>query len=252
LCSVSAMPEAIPTGARRHLRSGADAAAAYRTVQRRVDALVRGRADVCERTVPACPEWSVHQTVSHLAGTAQDIAAINLDNAGTEEGTQAQLSRLADHSLDEVLDVWAIAADTVVGVLVESPKLVGAQSIFDALTHEHDIRGALGEPGSRTADPAFAVAAGFLTTMIDRTIRRNAYPCLKLTTPTTGTAQLGDPGKAPNEIAVELSDFEALRAFGGRRSWRQLSALPWQGDANALLPIFRTTAVQPPTRDLNE
>jgi uncharacterized protein (TIGR03083 family) len=250
--SVSAMTEALPTGARRQLRSGADAAAAYRTVQRRVDALVRGRTDVCERTVPACPEWSVRQTVSHLAGTAQDMVSLNLDTAGTDEWTQAQLDRLADHSLDEVLDLWATATESVTEFLAKSPKLVGAQAVFDALTHEHDIRGALGEPGSRTADPAFAVAAGFLTTMADRTIRRNGHPCLTLTTPTTGTIALGDPAKAPGHITVELSDFEALRAFGGRRSRRQLSALPWQGDAAALLPIFQRAGVQPPADDLSE
>jgi uncharacterized protein (TIGR03083 family) len=246
------MTNAIRVGARRHLRSGPDAAAAYRTVQHRVDALLRGRGEVADRTVPACPQWSIHQAVSHLAGTAQDIVSLNLDNAGTDGWTQAQLDRLADHDLDELLDLWATTAEQVADFLADSPKLVGAQSVFDALTHEHDIRGALGEPGSRTADPAFAVAAGFLTTMVDRTIRRNAHPCLHLTTPTTGTTALGDPAKAPAEIRVELSDFETLRAFGGRRSRRQLLALPWQGNPEALMPIFRTAAVQPPTADLAE
>lgn len=246
------MTEAIATGARRHLRPGADAAAAYRTVQRRVDALLRGRTDVCEHTVPACPEWTIRQTVCHLAGTAQDLASPNLDDVGTDAWTQAQLDRLAGHSLDEVLDLWAQATDAVTELLAKSPKLFGAQAVFDTLTHEHDIRGALGEPGSRTADPAFAVAAGYLVTMVDRAIRRNAIPCLRLTTPTIGTTQLGDPVKAPGEITVQLSDFEALRVFGGRRSRPQLSALPWAGDAAALLPIFHRGPVRPPTRDLIE
>lgn len=202
--------------------------------------------------MPACPDWSIRQTVCHLAGAAQDIVAVNLDNTGTDEWTQAQLNRLADHSVDEVLDLWATATEAVAAYLADSPKLVDAQSVFDALTHEHDIRGALGEPGYRTADPAFAVAAGFVTTMVDRTIRRNAHPYLQLTTPTTGTTQLGDPAKAPSRIAVELTDFEALRAFGGRRSHRQLAALPWDGDADALLPIFHRGAVRPPAADLHE
>lgn len=240
------------TGVRSHLRSSADAAAAYRLVQGRVDALLRGRTDVCERVVPACPAWSIRQTVCHLAGTAEDAVAANLDNAGTDEWTQAQLDRLAGRRLDEVLDLWATATEAVTEFLAASPKLVGAQAVFDALIHEHDIRGALAEPGSRTADPAFAVAVGFLTTMIDRTIRRNALPCLQLTTPTTGTTQLGDPAKAPGQIAVELSDFEALRVFGGRRSRRQLATLPWEGDVAQLLPIFHTVAVRPPTEDLCE
>lgn len=246
------MTEAMTTGARQHLRSGADAAAAYRTVQRRVDTLARGRTDACKRSVPAGPEWSIRQTVNHLAGTAQDVVSFNLGDVGTDTWTQAQLDRLADHGLDEVLDLWAQATDAVAELLAESPKLFGAQAIFDALTHEHDIRGALGEPGSRTADPAFAVAAGYLTTMVDRTIRRNANPSLRLTTPTTGTTQLGDPAKAPSHVAIELSDFEALRVFGGRRSERQLLALDWDGDAEALLPVFHTAAVRPPARDLIE
>ncbi|MEM6109385.1 maleylpyruvate isomerase N-terminal domain-containing protein [Mycobacterium sp. 050272] len=246
------MSDAIATGPRRHLRSSTDAAAAYRTVQGRVDALLRGRTDVCERAVPACPGWSVRQTVCHLAGTAQDVVAGNLAGVGTDEWTQAQLDRLAGHRLDEVLDLWAAATETVIQFVTGSPKLVAAQAVFDALTHEHDIRGALGEPGSRTADPAFAVAVGFLTTMIDRTIRRNAYPCLRLTTPTTGTTQLGDPASAPGQIAVELSDFEALRVFSGRRSRRQLANLPWVGDPAGLQPIFHTVAVRPPADDLCE
>ena len=241
-----------PDVGKPQLRSGAAAAEAYRTVHRRVDALTRDRTDACERNVPACPEWSVRQTVSHLTGTAQDIVALNLEHAGTDAWTQAQLDRLADLSLEALLDLWSDTIDPVAEFLTQSPKLSAAQAIFDALTHEHDIRGALGEPGSRTADPAFAVAAGFLTTMTDRAIRRGANPCLRLSTPTTGTTQLGDPAKAVGQIAVELSDFEALRVFGGRRSHRQLQALPWDGDPAPLLPIFHSSVVRPPTSDLIE
>lgn len=43
-----------------------DAAAAYRLVYGRVDALLRGRADVAELAVPACPAWTIRQTVAHL------------------------------------------------------------------------------------------------------------------------------------------------------------------------------------------
>ena len=246
------MMDAVSPDTDYQLRPGADAAAAYRTVQGRVDALVRGRTDVADRNVPACPKWSIRQTVSHLAGTAQDIVAVNLEGAGTDAWTQAQLDRLAGHSLDELLDLWTETAEAVTAVLTQSPRLIAAQAVFDALTHEHDIRGALGEPGSRTNDPVFAVAAGFLTTMVDRAIRRHATPCLRLTTPTTGTTQLGDPAEDLRQIAVQLSDFEALRAFGGRRSNRQLLALPWRGDAETLLPIFQTAVVWPPTDDLAE
>jgi uncharacterized protein (TIGR03083 family) len=235
-----------------HLRSSPDNATAYRTVQRRVDALIRGRADVDRVPVPACPQWSVHETVRHLVGTAQDLVSLNLQNAGTDAWTSAQLDRLADRSLDELLDLWAQTAIVCAELFERSAKLFGAQVVFDALTHEYDIRGAIGERGARTDDPAAPVAIGYLTMTLDRSIRRGAMPSLRLTAPTCGTVQLGDPEKAPAHLAIRLSDFEVLRAFGGRRSVRQLLALPWQGDARELLPIFDTAVVRPPHTNLYE
>lgn len=237
---------------RPQLCTGAEAATAYRTVQQRVDALIRGRTELGDLTVPACPEWSVRQTVSHLAGSADDLASLNLDGAGTDAWTRAQLTRLADCSLDELLAIWAENTGAVADLFEQSPKIVGAQAVFDVLTHEHDIRGAIGEPGLRAEDPVFMVAASFLMTMFDRFIRRTERPALRLTTPTTGTMQLGDPAAAPARITLNLSDFEALRAFGGRRSNRQILALPWRGDAAHLLPIFNTAIIRPPANDLLE
>jgi hypothetical protein len=53
-------------------------------------------------------------------------------------------------------------------------------------------------------------------------------------------------------------DFEALRAFGGRRSIAQLLAFPWDGDTNLMpaftdvLPAFTNDGLRPPTDDLIE
>ncbi len=133
------------------------------------------------------------------------------------------------------------------------------QLVFDTLTHEHDIRGALNEQGSRTGDSAFAAAMAFVTTMGDQFIRHSGLPALQLSTPTLGRVQLGDPHNAAGELALALSDFEALRAFGGRRSIGQLRALPWQGDPTHLLPAFThhlpaftNDGIRPPVDDLIE
>jgi hypothetical protein len=133
------------------------------------------------------------------------------------------------------------------------------QLVFDTLTHEHDIRGALGEPGSRAGDLAFKAALGFVTTMGDQFIRQAELPTLRLTTPTIGSVQLGDPHAARGHVALSVSDFEALRAFGGRRSVAQLRALPWDGDPTNLmpaftdvLPAFTNDGLRPPARDLIE
>jgi hypothetical protein len=148
----------------------------------------------------------------------------------------------------------------VIARLARAPQASAGQLVFDTLTHEHDIRGALGEPGSRTADLAYQVALGFATTMGDQFIRQAGLPALRLSTPTIGTVQLGDPDTAPGQLALNISDFEALRAFGGRRSIRQLLALPWRGDDptdllpafTTQLPAFSNDGMRPPNDDLVE
>lgn len=78
-------------------------------------------------------------------------------------------------------------------------------------------------------------------------------------TPTIGSVQLGDPHTATGQVSLDISDFDALRALGGRRSIRQLLAMPWQGDPTDLLPAFTyllaaftNGGIRPPDDDLFE
>lgn len=234
------------------LQSIADAASAYRLIYRRLDALLRGRAEVAELAVPACPAWTIRQTVAHLAGIAQDIVCLNMQGMGSDSWTLDQTSRLGEHSTDELLDLWGQMIDPVTARLTQAPQASASQLVFDTLTHEHDIRGALREPGDRTGDPTYEVALGFLTTMGDLINRHAELPALQLTTSTLRSVQLGDPDGACGQLALDISDFEALRALGGRRSVRQLLALPWQGDPTLLLPAFTNNGIRPPSDDLLE
>lgn len=241
------------------LPSISDAATAYRLIHGRVDALVRSRAKVTELRVPACPTWSIRQTVAHLVGVAQDIVSLNMEQKAAESWTQAQVDRLDRHSLDDLLDLWGQMVGPVTTTLALAPEASASQLVFDTLTHEHDIRGALSEPGCRTGDLAFEVAMAFVATMGDQFIRQAGLPTLRLVTPTNASVQLGDPHAERDQLALEISDFEALRAFGGRRSIRQLLALPWHGDPTDLLPAFTdllpafsNEGIRPPDDDLVE
>jgi uncharacterized protein (TIGR03083 family) len=236
-----------------------DAAAAYRMVRDRVDALVRGRAGIAELTVPACPGWTIRQVVAHLTGVAQDIDALNLEKKGTGPWADAQVARLGGHRIDDLLDLWGQSLDSVSANLAFASDAGVCQLVFDTLTHEHDIRGALGQPGSRAGDLAFKAALGFVTTMGDQFIRQAELPALRLSTPTIGSVQLGDPHTARGHVELNISDFETLRAFGGRRSIGQLLALPWLGNPTDLmpaftdvLPAFTNDGLRPPTNDLIE
>ncbi len=236
-----------------------DAAVAYRLICERVDTLVRGRAGIAELTVLACPGWTIRQVIAHLAGVAEDIVALNLEKKGTGPWADAQVARLGERSLDDLLDLWGQSLDTVTTHLALASDAGVCQLVFDTLTHEHDIRGALGEPGSRAGDLAFQAALSFVTTMGDQFIRQAGLPALRLSTPTIGSVQLGDPHTTRACVALSISDFEALRAFGGRRSIGQLLALPWDGNPTDLmpafthvLPAFTNDGLRPPTSDLVE
>jgi uncharacterized protein (TIGR03083 family) len=236
-----------------------ESVAAYHLVHRRIDALLRGRNDIADRFVPACPAWTIRQTVAHLTGVAQDVAALNVQAKGTDAWARAQVDRLDGHSLDDLLDLWELSMRAVASTLTLAPPESVCQLVFDTLTHEHDIRGALNERGSRTGDSAFAAAMAFVTTMGDQFIRHSGLPALQLSTPTLGRVQLGEPHHAAGELALAISDFDALRAFGGRRSVGQLRALPWHGDPadllpafTHLLPAFTNDGIRPPADDLIE
>jgi uncharacterized protein (TIGR03083 family) len=236
-----------------------DAAAAYRLIRERVDALTRGRDGIAELAVPACPGWTVREVIAHLAGVAQDIVALNLEQKGTGPWADAQVARLGGQSVDDLLDLWRQSEDSVSAHLGFASDAGVCQLVFDTLTHEHDIRGALGQPGSRTGDPAAKAALGFVTTMGDQFIRQARLPALRLSTPTIGSVQLGEPHTARGHLALSISDFEALRSFGGRRSIGQLLALPWDGDPTNLmpaftdvLPAFTNDGLRPPPDDLIE
>lgn len=243
-------PQVLPIG---------EAAEAYRLIFERVDALVRGRAGLADLAVPACPGWNIQKVVAHLAGVAQDIVALNLEHKGTSPWADAQVARLGAHSIDDLLDLWRQSLDEVQANLAFASDAGVCQLVFDTLTHEHDIRGALGEPGSRAGDLAFKAALGFVTTTGDQFIRQARLPALRLSTPIIGSVQLGDPHTARGHVALNVSDFEALRSFGGRRSIGQLLALPWDGDPTNLmpaftdvLPAFTNGGLRPPADDLIE
>lgn len=189
-----------------------------------------------------------------LAGIAQDIVCLNMQGKAADSWTQVQVDRLGGRSIDELLDLWGQMIDAVTARLTHVPQASASQLVFDTLTHEHDIRGALGESGSRTGDLTYEVALGFLTTMGDLINRHAGLPALRLTIPTIGFVELGDPRNARGRLALDIADFEVLRALGGRRSVRQLLALPWHGDPTPLLPAFTeqlpaftNNGIRPPT-----
>jgi len=99
--------------------------------------------------------------------------------------------------------------------------------VMDAVTHLHDVRHAVGRPGSRDS-LAVRVGAGWL---LDR-------------------AENARPGLGTRLAGCGVSRFDLLRMLGGRRSFAQMDALGL--DSVVLAPLFEGAPLRPPPDSIDE
>lgn len=203
------------------LRSG-EAVDAYIALRRRVIDLIHSVPDEDSvRVVPSCPAWSTSALVAHMMGVNEDILAGRMEGVTTDAWTQAQVDRHTGESLRQLADGWESIATDFDAVLPHIPAPVNSQLVMDAVTHEHDLRHALGSSDARDTD-AVHVALGWLFDMAE--------------TKQSGLGQqLSESGVAP---------FQLLRSLTGRRSMDQIAELGLP--ASTIERILNGTPMKPP------
>jgi uncharacterized protein (TIGR03083 family) len=212
-----------------------DYEAAYRDLRERVDGLLRDRPSASvEQIAPATPEWRVRDVVAHLGGVCDDISHGNMAGVPTNAWTAAQVDKRRDQEFGAVLDDWHEHAGTVEPMMNEIGPPMG-QMVFDAWTHEQDIRGALGEPGGRESGAAEVAFLWFVDAASPTGVGDGALELVV----EDGTYLLG-PGEPVRSLRT--TRFEFLRAATGRRSRAQVEALDCDGppldDALYVADIF--------------
>ena len=205
------------------LLSDAEVVQAYLEFRERVVDLIR---DIPESqaslSVPLCPNWEVSSLISHILGVPEDILAGRMEGVTTDAWTQAQVDRHEGESLSQLADTWlAIAAEFDV-VLPHIPSPINSQMVMDAVTHEHDLRHAVGRSGVQDS-LAVDVALGWLLNMVE------------------GKA----PGRAQELVDSGVSRFELMRSLTGRRSVEQMKQLGLDGEQIKLL--LQGTPLRVPT-----
>ncbi len=194
----------------------ADAGAHYRVGRMRLSELLAELPDDTWATpVPACPGWDVHAVVAHLVANIEDGMAGRLTGPPDDTQTAAQVARHAADRPDALLERW-----TDMAPLFEDFVSAGAiwPATLDVLTHEHDIRAAIGAPVDRT-DPLVRLAAELL-------VERRQLP--QTVVFDVGDARLTTlPADGPS-YEVMTSAFEVCRLCLGRRSAAQVVAMDWR------------------------
>ncbi len=186
---------------------------------------------------PACPDWTVHDVLAHLAGGAASFgtpsyAGIGSDGWANEHVESRQGVPVADLIAEReacAVKLSELAPDDFRGWL---------PVVHDALIHEADIRGTIGAPQL----PADALAGAFplLAAVLPMRLRALGPMTLEL------DGQPRSWGDGPPGLVVSATMFEFWRGMFGRRSKQQLRSWVVTGDAEAFaatLPTFgpRTT-----------
>jgi uncharacterized protein (TIGR03083 family) len=195
----------------------------YRDSRERLTGLVgQLDGDSLETPVPACPGWSVQDVMAHLTAVAEDIVAGRLTRPPSDEETAAQVARFDGRPVAEILDRWHEVAP-------ELEPLVGTFAVWpavsDVVSHEQDIRGALGLPGARDVE---AIRLG-----AERLLMLLAPPVPLRIEVEDGQFRVGPQDGA--ELGLRTTRYEAFRWRLGRRSRAQLAGLDWSGDPSPVL-----------------
>lgn len=213
----------------------------YRAGKERIAAFARELTpEQLAAPVPACPGWSVRDTLAHLVANADDGVGGRMSGIPDDAQTGAQVQARRDLAIGELLAQWDAAFPAIEHLIVAAGDRV-APIVMDLLTHEQDIRGALGRPGHRDSDDlrwAAALLVGRLS--LPRTVA--------VTTETDELLVGGPPTATP--LRLTTTNWELCRLRMGRRSRPQAAALSWSEDPGDALD--RWFIFGPATADIVE
>ena len=181
--------------------------------------------------VPACPGWTLHDLLAHVTGVLQDFIAGNTEGAPGPDWTAAQVERFRDTRIEAIASAWRASLDQAGPIF----RRMGNQFLPDIVTHEFDVRGAIGNTDERSSD-RLAVAVNVMTSWGDAHYKSAGIPALALQTDRKYATLGGDVPQA----TVATNVFEALRVLTGRRSSAQIRALDWSTDPSPWLDHMST------------
>jgi len=193
---------------------------AYAALRVRVTEVVAGAdPDALEQIAPATPSWTVREVLCHLVGVTDDVVNGRLEGVTTDAWTAAHVDKRVGVPVDALLEEWEATGPQFDAMLRAVPDEIAGQAVFDAVTHEHDIRNGLDAPGARDSD---AVALAWAWAVDART--RFGAPALRFVT--DAGAEVSGAGEPV--ATVQASRFELIRAFTGRRSADEITRYGWE------------------------
>lgn len=182
------------------------------------------------RTVPACPEWRVHDLFAHVAGIATDLVGGRAPSGDSQPWVDRQIDERRDRSLAEVVDEWNAVGPTFEAMIAAAPRAFWGLT-YDTVVHEHDLRNAIDRPGARDSD-AVRLAARLGLKLVKHDLGRHGLGAFRASIDGEELAVgEGEPG-----LTLSASSFECLRLLGSRRTLSEMRTAAFVGDLDRYLP----------------
>jgi uncharacterized protein (TIGR03083 family) len=205
----------------------------YLDSQSRVEELVTPLGeDVLNVITRACPQWRVRDVLAHLAGAAASFGTESFAGVGTDPWTREHVESRRDVALAELLAERRQHSPKL--AVVPQDNRAWLPIVHDALTHEADIRDAIGAPQL----PAEVLAAAY--PLVEAALPRQLGRLGRVELELDGwRSAIGEGSRA--DLVVQAPMFEFWRGWFGRRSSNQMRSWVRSGDADAFamaLPVF--------------
>ena len=184
--------------------------------------------------VAACPAWSVADLTAHLAGVARALVERDRPGPDVQAWVDNHVAVRRGRSVASLLEEWNEFAAGFED-LIEAKGGSFSGLLYDIVAHEHDLRHALGRPGARSSDGVM-LSMQVERSILERDLAANGMPGVVVRSADGEWGAGGSPA-----VTLDLSHrphgtFELIRLLGSRRSLNQMSAQPWEGDWQAILP----------------
>ncbi|HVW42822.1 MAG TPA: maleylpyruvate isomerase family mycothiol-dependent enzyme [Amycolatopsis sp.] len=201
----------------------------YENSIRRILALAASGTDP-QLPIPSCPAWNARDLVAHLIGTAAHIASGDPLPEDIPGWIAREVRVRADRSWQELRDEW----ETLVPVVSHNlGGQAGKEMVIDAVTHEQDLRAAIGPQASDHLAGLTALVPCIVSYVRDLE-PFGTGPGARLRTPASDVTVGGPRIGVEAEVADE---WELSRLLACRRSASQLEALPHRGDTTLLYTL---------------
>ena len=202
---------------------------AYDRVRGRMIALAEGCGPgELDRTVPACPDWTVADLVAHCSGLPAALCSGDVPTGDLQTWLDGLVEARRGRPLSSVIEEWTSIDEGLEGLLSG-----GAGLLFDDLAvHEHDLRGAIGRPDHDALE---------VDTVLPRTLAGLAGP-VQAAGLGSIEARCGDRAWRSHDAdpgwVLVTTPWEVTRAVNSRRTAAELRALPHEGDVEPYLSVL--------------